>query len=67
MTCPRWQMREAVSRLKFPLVQVQGMSFQVVGKWDLCGILKVKKRTNSEVWELERSWEMPHLLLEETH
>lgn len=43
------------------------MSFQVVGKWDLCGISKVKKKTNSEVWELERSWEMPHLLREEMH
>lgn len=44
---------EGHPRLKFPLVQVQGMSFQVVGNEFSEGILKVKERMHSEEWVLE--------------
>lgn len=60
-------MGEGIPRLKFPLVQVQGMFFQVVGNEFPEGILKVKGRMDSEVWALEHSWKMPYLLLREMH
>lgn len=38
---------EEYPKLKFPLVQVQGMSFQVVGNEFSEGILKVKERMHT--------------------
>lgn len=51
-------------RLKFSFVmKVQKPLFQVGRNGSSKGILEVKERMESTVWELEHSWEIPHLLL----